>query len=93
MESCVIRRIKQLLLPIVLHREVLTHMHMDHGHQGVESHCDWPGRTLRPFVRLVECCIVSKAPQPMVVAALGGHSLLAFMPLEVVAMDFTVLEP
>lgn len=41
------------------------------------------------FCKTCERCIVSKAPQ--VVAALG--SLLAFRPLEVVAMDFTVLEP
>uniref|UniRef100_A0A8C2WTK1 C2H2-type domain-containing protein n=1 Tax=Cyclopterus lumpus TaxID=8103 RepID=A0A8C2WTK1_CYCLU len=43
------------------------------------------------FCKTCERCIVSKAPQPRVVAAWA--SLLAFRPLEVVAMDFTVLEP
>ncbi|KAI3362576.1 hypothetical protein L3Q82_001611 [Scortum barcoo] len=92
--------IRQLLLPAVLQGEVLTWMHTENGHQGVErtfklvrSRCYWPGmfKDVEAFCKTCERCIVSKAPQPKVVAALG--SLLTFRPLEVVAMDFTVLEP
>lgn len=90
--------IKQLLLPAVLHREVFTRMHTCmHGHQAVartfklvQSRCYWPGmfKDVEAFCKAWERCIVSKAPQPRVVAALG--SLLACRLLEVVAMD---LEP
>lgn len=92
--------IRQLVLPAALQKEVLTRMHTEHGHQGVErtfklvrGRCYWPGmfKDIEAFCKACERCIVSKAPQPRVVAAMG--SLLAFRPLEVVAMDFTVLEP
>lgn len=46
---------------------------------------------MRPFVKPVSIVLFLKRPQPKVVAALG--SLLASRPLEVVAIDFTVLEP
>lgn len=48
-------------------------------------------RDVKEFCKSCERCIVSKVPQPKVVTSMG--SLLASQPLEVVAMDFTVLEP
>uniref|UniRef100_A0A3B3HMB5 Integrase catalytic domain-containing protein n=1 Tax=Oryzias latipes TaxID=8090 RepID=A0A3B3HMB5_ORYLA len=48
-------------------------------------------RDVEAFCKTCERCIVSKNPHPQVVAP-QGH-LLAYRPLEVVAMDFTVLEP
>ena len=74
-------------------------MHDGHGHQGIERtfklvrrRCYWPGiyKDVERHCNSCERCIVSKAQQPRVVTKMG--SLLAVRPLEVVAMDFTVLE-
>ena len=89
----------QIIMPRALQKEVLVQMHGGHGHQGIERTFKlvsgrgyWPGmyRDVEDFCKTCERCIVSKAPQPRVVTAMG--SLLASKPLEVVAMDFTVME-
>ena len=91
---------EQIIMPRALQKEVLVQMHGGHGHQGIErtfklvsGRCYWSGmyRDVEDFCKSCERCIVSKAPQPKVVTAMG--SVLASRPLEVVAMDFTVLEP
>ncbi|XP_034080600.1 uncharacterized protein LOC117551727 [Gymnodraco acuticeps] len=71
----------QLLLPAALREQVLTEVHQRHGHQGIE-------RTLE---LLRQRCYwpgmsseVARAPM--------GH-LLASRPNEILAIDFTVLEP
>ncbi|KAI2643769.1 Gag-Pol polyprotein [Labeo rohita] len=46
---------------------------------------------IETYCRQCERCIVAKAPVPKLVTEMG--SLLAGRPFEVVAMDFTVLEP
>ena len=91
---------EQLIVPRSLQKEALSQMHGGHGHQGIErtfklvsARCYWPGlyRDVEELCKSCERCIVSKAPQPRVVTVMG--SLMASRPLEVVAMDFTVLEP
>ncbi len=69
-----IRRLitQELLSLAVLHREMLTHMHTEHGHQGVErtfklvqSRCYWPGmfKDVEAFCKACECCIVKHPSQ------------------------------
>ncbi|KAJ8280789.1 hypothetical protein GJAV_G00058990 [Gymnothorax javanicus] len=91
---------RQLILPRALQGEVLSQMHGGHGHQGIErtfklvsGRYYWPRmyKDVEKFCKSCERCIVSKAPQPKVVTSMG--SLLASRPLEVVAMDFTAMEP
>lgn len=93
-------KLRQLILPQMLQGEVLQQMHDGHGHQGIErtfklvrDRCYWPGvyKDVEQYCNSCERCIVSKAQQPKVMTTMG--SLLAVKPLEVVAMDFTVLEP
>ncbi len=93
-------QIKQVLLPQSLKEEVLRGLHDEHGHQGVErtfklvrARCYWPGmfQDIETYCKQCERCIVAKAPVPKLVTEMG--SLLARRPFEVVAMDFTVLEP
>lgn len=92
--------ILQLVLPSVLKSDVLTQLHQEHGHQGVErttelvrQRCFWPGMTsdIKQWVQGCERCQVAKDARP-VVGSFMGH-LLASRPNEIVAMDFTVLEP
>ena len=92
-------QVKQVVLPLSLQADVLQRMHEGHGHQGVErtfklirARCYWPGmyHDIEAHCKQCKRCIVAKAPVPRVVTELG--SLLASRPLEVLAMDFTVLE-
>lgn len=92
--------IRQLVLPAPLRAEVLTQLHHDHGHQGVDRtlelvrrRCFWPGMAEEVKRWCQECsrCQVAKdsstgAPSYM------GH-LLASRPNEILAVDFTILEP
>lgn len=59
----------------------------------VREHCYWPGMCsdIQQWVRECEQCQVAKDPRP-VPHSFMGH-LLASRPNEVVAPDFTVLEP
>ena len=90
----------QLVLPAAMKATVLTQLHQDHGHQGVERtlelvrrHCFWPSMVSEVKQWCSECerCQVAKN------SALGAPSymghLLASRPNEILAMDFTVLEP
>ena len=90
----------QLLLPAALCDEVLKGVHDQCGHQGAErteqlvrERCWWPG--LHGYIRkyLSECerCIVAKGPYLPVKTPMT--SIIASKPLEVLAMDFTQLEP
>lgn len=93
------REVFQLLLPQCLKQEVLTGLHDDHGHQGIErttrlvrERCFWPGMSQEIERYCQECgrCVVAKAVRPKVRAFPGN--LMAARPLDVVAIDFTVLE-
>lgn len=90
----------QLLLPAVLKSEVLTQLHQCHGHQGIEQtaelvrqRCYWPGLASDVVGWCQECerCQAAKDTQP-VSQSFMGH-LLALRPNEILAIDFTLLEP
>uniref|UniRef100_A0A3B1IG97 Gypsy retrotransposon integrase-like protein 1 n=1 Tax=Astyanax mexicanus TaxID=7994 RepID=A0A3B1IG97_ASTMX len=90
----------QLLLPKHLQEEVLSSVHDDHGHQGVErtlkqlqSRCFWPGMAKHVERWCQQCrrCVLSKAVQPKIRAFQG--TLQATRPHEILAIDFTLLEP
>ena len=90
----------QLLLPATLKQEVLAQVHQGHGHQGVErtlelvrQRCYWPGMSseVAQWCRECERCLVAKdTPRPP--PSFMGH-LLASRPNEILAIDFTLLEP
>ena len=90
----------QFLLPTCLHQELLNSIHDQHGHQGVRrttdlarQRCYWPGMgtEIEQYCQNCQRCVLSKAVQPGVKTYQGA--LLASEPLEVVAIDFTLLEP
>jgi len=90
----------QLILPAPLKSEILCQLHQEHGHQGVErttelvrQRCYWPGMTvdIKRWVQECERCQVAK-DSGSVPHSFMGH-LLASRPNEIVAMDFTLLEP
>lgn len=90
----------QLLLPAALCDEVLKGVHDQCGHQGAErteqlvrERCWWPGLHgyIRKYLSKCERCIVAKEPYLPVKTPMT--SIIASKPLEVLAMDFTQLEP
>ena len=94
-----IRR-EQLLLPSCLKDKILRGLHDEAGHQGVErtealvrERCYWVGlrEDVKRWVHRCERCAVSKMPHVKTKTPMGRLS--ATRPLEVLAIDFTVLEP
>ncbi|XP_063059157.1 retrovirus-related Pol polyprotein from transposon 412 [Engraulis encrasicolus] len=92
--------ILQVLLPESLKNRVLTQVHQVHGHQGIERtlellspRCFWPTMSIdvAEWCRKCERCEVAKDSQPAAQSFMGH--LLASRPNEVLAIDFTVLEP
>ncbi|XP_028292970.1 uncharacterized protein K02A2.6-like [Gouania willdenowi] len=90
----------QLLLPACLKEEVLQQLHHGHGHQGLErttdlvrQRCYWPlmHRDIKDWGQSCERCTLAKASVPRTKVAMGH--LLASRPNEVLAIDFTLLEP
>lgn len=92
--------ILQLLLPAALQKDVLTQLHQDHGHQGTERttelvrlRCYWPGMSsdIKQWCQECERCQTAKS------SGSGPHGfmghLLASKTNEILAIDFTVLEP
>jgi len=88
-----------LVTPDSLKDQLLESLHDSAGHQGVErtislvrKRCFWVGldKDVRNWIRHCERCSVSKAPFPQIRPKI--KSLLAFKPLEIVAMDFTLLD-
>ena len=94
-------QLKQLLVvPSVLRSEVLKAAHNDLGHQGperteqvVQRRCWWPGMhaDVKQWISECERCVVAKGPYLTAKTPMG--SIIATKPLEVLAMDFTQLEP
>ena len=90
--------LQQLVLPASLRPDVLAALHDNMGHQGVhrtttllQQRAYWPGMhdDVKNYISQCQRCQLNQRPRgktPM------GH-LLASRPLEVLAMDFTVLEP
>ncbi|KAG1930572.1 interleukin-1 receptor accessory protein-like 1-A [Pimephales promelas] len=90
----------QVLLPVAMKAEVLTQLHQQHGHQGVKrtgqlvrQRCYWPGMSqdIAQWCQECERCQCAKDTQPPP-GGLMGH-LLASRPNEILAVDFTLLEP
>ena len=82
------------MLPSSLKSTLLGNLHNDFAHQGEErtvslarSRSYWPFmyRDIKQWVKSCERCMVSKQPTPPFKNPLG--------PLEVIAIDFTLLEP
>ena len=94
-------QLKQLLVvPSALRSEVLKAAHNDVGHQGterteqvVQRRCWWPGMhaDVKQWISECERCVVAKGPYLMAKTPMG--SIIATKPLEVLAMNFTQLEP
>ena len=89
---------QQLLLPECLRETVLTGLHSDAGHQALErtealvrARCYWPRMHdhIKHWIIKCHCCTVAKFPHCKV--SLGR--LHASNPFEVLAIDFTILEP
>jgi len=79
---------------------VMENLHDKNGHQGIErtfqlirKRCYWPGmfNDIKQYCKRCDRCNVSKMPVPKVKAHMGH--LTATRPFEVLAMDFTLLEP
>lgn len=92
------QKVKQLLLPSSLRDQVQRSLHDELGHQAAErtlalarSRCYWPGMVtdITNHCQRCERCTLAKAGKKLH-PSMG--SLMASRPLEVVAIDFTVLE-
>ena len=90
----------QLLLPMCLKEAVLESVHDRMGHQGIERtqnllrpRCFWAGmyEDVEQWVKNCQRCVLTKMPQPKIHPP--RKAFLATRPLEVVAIDFTILEP
>ncbi|KAK3715036.1 hypothetical protein QZH41_002685 [Actinostola sp. cb2023] len=93
-------QLRQLVVPTVLRDNVMQSLHDQMGHQGVERtsqllrrRCYWPGlhSDVDVWIKKCERCTLSKMPLPRIRPPMGN--LLASKPLEVLAVDFTLLEP
>lgn len=91
---------QQLLLPECLKEAVLKSVHDCMGHQGIErtqnllrQRCFWVGmyEEVEQWIKQCPRCVLTKMPQPKIRPPM--KSFLATRPLEVVAVDFSVLEP
>lgn len=90
----------QLLLPECLKDMVLQQLHNDHGHQRIEQitelvrqRCYWPrmGEESKQWCRQCQLCTVAKISQSKLHAPMGH--LLASHTNQILAVDFTLLEP
>lgn len=89
----------QLLLPVSLRSTVLKSLHDDAGHQMTErteslvrARCFWPTLQVdvKGYIDTCERCRLSKMPHNKVKSKMGR--LTASRPLEVLAMDFTLMD-
>ena len=91
--------VHQLVLPECLREKVLESIHNHAGHQGVErthsllrKRCFWPRmmQDVQKWCKNCERCMIGKAPIPSIKPPTGN--LIAHNPLEILAIDFTLLE-
>lgn len=91
---------EQLVLPQCLQENVLRSLHDNQGHQGVERTLQlvraryyWPNMysDIEKWCKTCERCVLSKAVRPKVKTYTG--TVRASRPNEILAIDFTVLEP
>ena len=87
----------QVVTPEKLKPKMLHGFHDSHGHQGIErtialirSRCYWPKleKDVKDYIKQCERCVLSKPLKLQ--TPLGNH--LASKPLEVLAVDFTLLD-
>lgn len=92
------QEVKQLILPDALKSKVMTAVHDELGHQGIDKttavarhRCFWPGmiREIAEYCRECRRCTMAKAGKTLH-PTMG--SLTASTPLEVLAIDYTLLE-
>lgn len=93
----VVGKCTQVLLPAQLVTDVLQSLHDRHGHQGIDRtlalirpRCYWPkmDRTVRDFINQCEpCSLAKRTPVKIPVGTIEAKR-----PLEILAIDFTVLE-
>ena len=90
----------QVLLPQCMIAQVLQALHDAVGHQGIErtlslvrKRCYWPNqiKDIENWCKSCERCLISKGPKVNPKAKMG--SVLASRPLDVLAIDFTLMEP
>lgn len=90
----------QLLVPSCLQKSVMQSVHDSMGHQGIErtlhllrQRAFWVGmhKDIEHWVKNCQRCVLTKMPNPKIHPPM--KSFLATRPLEVVAVDFTLLEP
>ena len=93
-------KVTQLLLPSTMKDEVLQELHDMMGHRGIDrveklvhSRFYWLNirSDIQHWISMCECCNLTKMPHLKVRTPM--HSTVAREPLEVIAIDFTVLEP
>ena len=90
----------QLVLPDSLKEYVLTGCHDDLGHQGIDrtyqtirKRCYWPFmfQDVKDWCSMCKRCMTAKMPFPRIQPSMG--TLAATRPLQVLAIDFTLLDP
>ena len=93
-------KVTQLLLPSIMKDDVLHKLHDKMGHHGIDrveklvhSRFYWPNirSDIQHWISMCERCNLAKMPYLKVRTPM--HSIVAREPLEVIAIDFTVLEP
>ena len=93
-------KVTQLLLPSTMKDEVLQELHERMGHQGIDrvdklvrSRFYWPNirSDIQYWSSMCERCNLAKMSHLNVRTHI--HSIVAREPLEVIAIDFTILEP
>ena len=91
--------VKQQLVPQVLQEKVLTLAHDKFVHQGIDrceklirSRCYWPrlSQMVQDWVSRCERCTLAKMPNQRVRTPM--KSIVATRPLQILAIDYTVLE-
>ena len=90
-------KLKQVVVPQNMRNKLLVGFHDDHGHQGLDrtmallkARCYWPNqeKDVKNYIQNCERCAISKPVKFK--TSLG--SILATKPLEIVAMDFTLMD-
>lgn len=94
------REICQVVSPSVLRERVLTSLHDDYGHQGIKqtaslvrTRCYCPGmfKFIKEWCKKCQHCTLAKVVRPKVCSFMGH--LMAERPLDILAIDLTLLEP
>jgi len=88
-----------LVIPTSLKQLIMSQMHTMSGHQGIErtislirSRYYWPtiSNDVTALVKTCDRCIIAKEPRPKIKAKM--QHLIANKPLDIIAIDFTVLD-